>query len=463
MCLCAMPVRGRRALPPDEPSDDVTEDREAITSRGAAARPETAPDPIARDFLLLALRLGRLFPGIVDSYFGPAELAAQVEAEPLRNATKLREEASALDSRVAAQVREPDRARWLRAQLVAFEAQTMMLAGDPLPFPDYVACLFDLTPGRLPEAVFEAAADDLARLLPPGESRTATVADRLADWDARFVIDPARLPDALEWVVAEIRGQADRLLGLPTGEQIEFEYVSGVPWAAFSQYLGAARSRVQVNPEVLCRPAELIHLAAHECYPGYHTKHAWRERRIGGDLNRHEADVIVLGTPESLIGGGLAYLGERMVVPDEVLPDLLLDLYERCGIAIAHDHAEASAAAEKQIRIQRALASLRGVAANAAFMLHADGAPHDVVADYLERYLLMTPERAQARLAVLEDPIMRAQYIAAAEGERLLRRWFELGQVTDQVGRFGRLLREQMTPGSMATELPAVLYEQAGW
>ena len=44
--------------------------------------PAGAPDPIARDYLLLALRLGKLMPGLVDAYFGPAELKFQVQAEP---------------------------------------------------------------------------------------------------------------------------------------------------------------------------------------------------------------------------------------------------------------------------------------------------------------------------------------------------------------------------------------------
>ena len=40
------------------------------------------PDPIARDYLLLALRLDRLIPGLVDGYFGPAgfRLAGAVDA-----------------------------------------------------------------------------------------------------------------------------------------------------------------------------------------------------------------------------------------------------------------------------------------------------------------------------------------------------------------------------------------------
>jgi hypothetical protein len=44
-----------------------------------------APDPIARDYLLLGLRLGKLLPGLVDSYLGPAAMKAQVADEAPRD------------------------------------------------------------------------------------------------------------------------------------------------------------------------------------------------------------------------------------------------------------------------------------------------------------------------------------------------------------------------------------------
>ena len=426
-------------------------------------RPIPAPDPIARDYLLLALRVNRLLPGLVDAYFGPADLKAQVEAEGPPTAAKLREEASALTARLSREVVEPDRQRWLQAQLVALEAQALMATGDPLPYSDYLACLFDTAPERTPESQFESAAEDLARLLPCGEKLSETVADRLAVWDARFRIAPDRLPAVVDWLVSQVRDRADRLLGLPTGERIEFVYVSGGPWSAFNQYEGGGRSLIEINTEVLCTPARLVEMAAHECYPGRHTEHAWRERRIVGDMGRPEATVAMLNTPEALISEGLAYLGERMVAPDEAMAGLLVELYGRGGLALAADRPAAFDAAEKQVRIQHALASLRPVTANAAFMLHADGASKEDVVAYLSRYLPTGPERAEKQLALIDDPICRAQVVVGPEGERLLRRWFELGPTAEQVDRFGRLLREQMTPGSISAELSSLGFGGSIW
>ncbi len=439
---------------------DLGKDR--VTAVGTG-REVPAPDGFARDYLLLALRLDKLQPGIVDAYFGPAELKALIDAEPPRTPVQLREEAAALQTRLHKEVAEPERQRWLLAQVVALEAQALMLAGDPLPYLDYVSCCFDITPERTPDAVFVAAADELGRVLPEGETGSETIADRLATWNSRFNIAPDRLPAVIDWLLAVVRDRADRLFGLPTGEGVEIACVSGKPWTASNQYEGGCRTRLEINTDLLARPDELIHIITHECYPGRHTEHAWKERCLVDDLGRLEASVTLLNTPEALISEGLANLGERIVAPDETYPALLLELFERGGLTVASDPAAARDAADRQLRIRRASTSLRAVTANAALMLHADGAPREEVAAYMVQHLLITPERAERRLAVIEDPIYRADVIVHYEGERLLRRWFELDLADEHTERFGRLLRELLTPSSISTELAATGFANSGW
>jgi hypothetical protein len=422
-----------------------------------------APDGFARDYLLLALRLDRLRPGIVDAYFGPTELKAQADSESPRTPGQLREDAALLQTRLRQEVAEPDRRRWLEAQVVALEAQALMLTGDPLPYLDYVACCFDITPERTPEAAFVSAADELNRALPPGETGSETVAERLAAWDARFAIAPDRLSIPIDWLMATIRARADRLFGLPTGESVEIAPVSGMPWSTSNQYEGGGRTRLEINTDLLARPAELIRTLTRECYPGRHTEHAWKERRLVDDLGRLEASIAILNTPESLISTGLANLGERIVAPDETYQAMLIELYERGGLAIAADPGAAGDAADRQVRIRRAWDSLRAVTANAALMLHADGAPRAEVSAYLNRYLLVGPKQAQTRLEMIEDPIYRTHVIATFEGERLLSRWFELDLSSEHMDRFGRLLRELLTPGSIHSELAQAGMGNPGW
>ena len=68
-----------------------------------------APDPIAHDYLLLVLRIDQHIPGLIDGYFGPADLKARSDIEELRPAPRLVDDAAALLERIASEVPEADR------------------------------------------------------------------------------------------------------------------------------------------------------------------------------------------------------------------------------------------------------------------------------------------------------------------------------------------------------------------
>jgi hypothetical protein len=407
------------------------------------------PDPIARDYLLLALRLDRLIPGLVDGYFGPTGLLAQVEAENPPPAARLREDAADLRARVEAEVGEPDRRRWLVAQLVALETQARALAGDPLPYLEHVTACFDFTPERTDEVVFEAAAADLDRLL-PGDG---TPAERMAAWDARFTIPPDRLRGVIDALLPRFRERSRSLFGLPEGERLTVSLVRDQPWSGYNWYDGELHSRVEINTDLPSRAADLLGVLPHETYPGHHLEHAWHEAHLVGELGRLEASVLCINAPECLLSEGLADLGRRFAVPaaDEV--DLLVEIYGLAGLDVARDRAAARAAAEAQAAITRATGALGGVRGNAALLRHADGAPREEVLAYLERYLLTTPERAAKRLEFIDHPLWRTYVFVYFEGERLLSRWLERVPAAERPARFARLLAEQLTPGAIVSEI----------
>jgi hypothetical protein len=189
-----------------------------------------APDPIARDYLLLALRLDQHIPGLVDGYFGPADLKAQVETGQFRSPARLRDDAAALRARLATEVADHDRRAWLDVQLIALETQAAALAGETLPYLEHVARCFAYAPLRIPEARFEAAAAAIEAAL-PGEG---SLADRLTAWDARFVVQVDRLPAVVDWLVGRFRSVAATAFGLPDREDVRVSLVTGQPWSAYN-------------------------------------------------------------------------------------------------------------------------------------------------------------------------------------------------------------------------------------
>lgn len=410
-----------------------------------------SPDAVARDYLLLALRLDRQIPGLVDGYYGPADLRTRVEHEALRPAARLADDAATLRARLAAEVAEPDRRRWLDAQLVALEAQARALAGTGLPYLEHVSACFDFEPSRTPETVFDAAGRELEALL-PGEG---PLAKRIAAWDRRFTIPPGRVQGVVDALLPRLRERAEVLFGLPVGEDLAVSLVRDQPWSGYNWFDGARRSRVQLNTDLPIRAADLLAVLPHETYPGHHLEHAWHEAHLVDELGRIEASVLLINTPECLLSEGLADLGRRFAVPaaDEV--DLLVEVIGLAGLSDGADPAASRDAAERQVAISRALGAVRGVAGNAALMLHADGAPRAEVLAYLERRLLSTPERAAKRLEFIEHPLWRTYVFVYFEGERLLRRWLEMAPLDEQAARFRRLLVEQLTPSAIVEEIAA--------
>jgi hypothetical protein len=408
-----------------------------------------APDPVARDYLLLALRLDQHIDGLVDGYFGPAELKSIVETEPLRAPGRLRDDAVALLDRVHDEVEPADRRTWLTGQVAALERHAAALTGEALPYVEHVTRCFGWTPVRRDEAAFEAAASRIEAILPGA----GPLADRLDAFDETLRIPVDRLLALIDWLVPRLRERAEALFGLPDGEQLRVSLVRGQPWSGYNWYDGGLRSRVDVNTDLPVRAFDLLRTLAHETYPGHHLEHAWKEADLVERQARLEASVLLINTPECLISEGLADLGRVFALPEAEVASLLVETMERAGLEVARDPAMARETAERAAALAEPRHELAAVRVNAALLRHADGASHEEALDYLARVGRLAPEVAAKRLEFIEHPLWRTYVFVYSEGEALLRRWLEQVPDDDRPARFARLLHEQLTPGSIAAEL----------
>ena len=297
----------------------------AMTLAMGGTRTVPTPDPIARDYLLLALRLDQHIPGLVDGYFGPADLKAQVDMEqrPIAGGPARRRDRPARPAR--AEVAEPDRRDWLDAQLVALETQAGGAGRRGAAVPGVRLALLRLraaAPGRPRVRCRRRRAIEA---LLPGDG---PLADRLTAWDARFVIPVDRLPAVVDRLVARYRARAAALFGLPDGEDLRVSLVTDQPWSGYNWFDGGRRSRVDINTDLPVRATDLIHVVAHETYPGHHLEHAWKEADLVDTQGRMESSILLINTPECLISEGLADVGAGFAAPDDELVDLLLEIYD---------------------------------------------------------------------------------------------------------------------------------------
>lgn len=410
-----------------------------------------APDPVARDYLLLALRLDRHVPGTVDGYYGPAEIRARVDAEDPRPLMDLVRDAAELRARLPGEIREPDRRHWLDLQLVALETTARVAAGEPMPYLDQARRCFACTPVRRSPERFETAAARLDLFLPG----SGPLAARLAAEDDGWTVPPDRVGLLTDVLVARFRTRAASLFGLPEHEDLEVRLVRDQPWTGYNWYDGGYRSRVEINLDLPLRLPGLVGVVAHETYPGHHLEHALKEQSLVEGRGFLEASALLINTPECLISEGLANLGREFAAPPAELDALLLELAPIAGIPLAGARLALEEAVDRQGEIAAARAILDETRVNAALMLHEDGRPREEVLSFLVEVGRLTPEAAAKRLEFIEHPLWRTYVFVYAEGEALLRRWLAEAPAADRAARFGRLLREPLTPPAIEAEIAA--------
>src|SRR4051794_1131448 len=392
------------------------------------------------EYVRLGLRFDRLESGFVDAYTGDPQIRAQVADEPAPTPQGLRNQARGLLRELDAAGLPDDRTDYLRGQLTGLECAARKMSGEPVGFVDEVGAYFQVDVELGDPAVYAAAHAELEALLPGGD----TLAERYAVHRRREECPPARLEAAVHALSSALRDRVRDSYGLPDVETVKYEVVTDQPWSGFNFYEGDYRSRVAINADLPHRLSQLPHLVAHEAYPGHHTEHCRKERGLVERDQHLEHTVFLVNTPECLMAEGLADLGVEAAIGDgwgvwsaEVLGDL--------GLHLDGDLAE---------RIAAAAAPLNRVRQDAAILLHDRGADADEVIAYLQRWALVSAERAAQQLRFLTHPLWRAYISTYVEGFDLLSRWLDARPEGQPVAdRFLRLLDEPLTPAVVAGEL----------
>ncbi|MGI8759498.1 MAG: DUF885 domain-containing protein [Acidimicrobiales bacterium] len=394
---------------------------------------EADSDLVTR-YLELGLALGRHVEGLVDAYTGPPALAAAARAEPAVPPAQL----AAAGRRLLADLDAdtdlaPARRHWLTAQVRGLRTTAARLSGEPIGYADEVEACYGVRPQPVPEDVLAGCHRRLAAALPG----SGALGERYASWREAQAVPVEKLEAAIASLLADLRERTRRRFGLPEGEQVDIELVTGAPWAGFNYYLGGLRSRVAVNVDLPVLSPTLAHLVAHEAYPGHHTEHCRKEVGLVRRRGWLEETIFLVGTPQCLLAEGLADLGLEVVVSadPEVVATMVASHLR--PLKIPFD-------AEVVAAVAGAAEGLQQVRGNVALLLHDRGADADEAVAYAERWALLPRRRAEKLVAFLTDPTWRAYITCYVEGLPLCRRF-----VAGDPARFERLLTDQLTPDQL--------------
>nr|WP_243653405.1 DUF885 domain-containing protein [Pseudonocardia endophytica] len=390
---------------------------------------------VMRDVMLLALRLDRLVPGLLDGPVPDAALARHVADEPAADPRLLARRARTLVAELPASGLPPRRARYVEAQLRALECRARLVAGDDVGFADEVAATYGVDVRCEDPDRYRAAHRRLAELLPG----RGPLASRLSAHREADRIPPDRLADAVEAMAAHLREPVVDRIGLPDGESVTWEVADGRPWTAFTHHLGGGRSRIAVDASAHLRRGQLLPLVAHEAYPGHHTQYC--HAAAAGD-SLPELRLRLVHSPQGLLAEGAAEAAHH-VLPG---PGWGSDAeHVLAGIGLPLDGGLAEA-------VEDALDDLGRVRQDAAVLRYARGAGPDEVLAHLRRWLLIDEARARRMLGFLDHPHWRTYATAYAEGRPLVTEWLRRPG-TDPVDGLRRLLDEPITPGDLRDDL----------
>jgi hypothetical protein len=384
--------------------------------------PETAWQ---QGYAQLALRLNRHLNGTALIYHGPGEWRAQAEAEDLRPAAALAEDADRL--------LDHDLTPYLAAHLRAMRAVARFLAGDRLSLTELGEQVLGLEPRWVPEPVFEQAHEWLDAALP---ATPGSLSERLHAWQrAHTLTDVERLPALVDRAVAETRARTSTIVALPPDEVVECRLVPEAHFHLAGLYEGGRKSTIFVNTSVPFNVADLLYTVAHEGHPGHIAEALLKV----SSATRTDQRVRFLFSPSFALGEGLGLCAEEIVFPgDEAQAWLTDNVFPELGIR--PDGSDLAA-------IHRARNTLWGVWGNVALMA-AEGRTATELGDYLARWALYDDAEIARAVPTMTPSAMSVYYFAYFHAWELLRPWLR------DPANVRRLLTEELLPADVVADAP---------
>lgn len=379
---------------------------------------KTMLNELAQEYVRLVLDIGQIDPDYVDAYYGPA--AWQEEAKKMKyQPTALRDRAEAFLSR-AKKIRVPSkdkksslRKTYLVKQLTAAHARIEMLNGKKFTFDEEAKKLYDVVPPKYSESYFKKIIAQLNALL-PGD--TGTVPERYQAFRNRFVIPKEKLDTVFTAAINECRFRTKKFVSLPENESFVVEYVNDKPWSGYNWYKGNAHSVIQVNTDFPVFIDRAVDLAAHEGYPGHHVYNVLLESELMKKNGWIEFSIYPLYSPQSLIAEGSANYGIDVVLPGKER----IQFEKEVLFPLAGLDAEQ---ADQYYVIQSLVAQLN-YAGNEAARNYLNGAiTKEEAVDWLVKYALFEPARAEQRLRFIEK--YRSYVINYNYGQDMVKNYVE--------------------------------------
>ncbi|HET6541345.1 MAG TPA: hypothetical protein VFG46_12725 [Chryseolinea sp.] len=283
-----------------------------------AVNEDTQLNALAVQYVRLGLAIGQYDKDFVDAYYGPDSLKPLSPASTVFPKDSFLMEVSMLSNELSsfhanANDTLANRARWIDAQLKAFERRVKLFGGDSVSFEVECKELYGVTPPVFDSTHFKKIAQTLNDIL-PGKGPVNVRLQKLAK---RFVIPPGKLDTVIQVAIAECRRRTQQHFKMPDNESFNLEFVTDKPWGGYNWYKGNYNSLIQINTDLDILIDKVIDVGSHESYPGHHVYNMLLEKNLYHDKGLIEISMYPLFSPQSFIAEGSANYGIALVFPGE--------------------------------------------------------------------------------------------------------------------------------------------------
>ena len=331
---------------------------------------------------------------------------------------------------------------YLLRQILSLAARVRMLKGEgpKLTFDAESRVLYAVEAPHFPDSHFDQIISQLESRIPG----SGALWERYEEWRKPFMIPKEKLDAVFQAAIKECRARTLAHLSLPPNESFTVEYVTNKPWGGYNWYKGNFHSVIQVNTDLPIFIDRAVDLAAHEGYPGHHVYNSLLEKNLVRDRGWMEFSVYALFSPQSLIAEGTANFGrdvafptktERMKFEKEVL-------FPAAGIDASR--------ADEYYAVQDLMKQLDYATNEAARRLINGEIDEDAAVQWLQKYAVMEPARAQQRVKFIQR--YRSYVINYNLGEDMVRHYIEGRSGMDPAKRwseFGKLLASPRLPSGL--------------
>jgi len=353
-------------------------------------------DPMAEQYVRLALALGEHDADYVDAYFGPEDWreAAHSNSRDLADiaaeATQVAQQVRAIDTS-GAEFLLRLRQDYIASHLESLATIAQMRDGAVLSFDEESQRVYGFVAPTFSQQFYDTVLAEIDAMLPGDKP----LYERVNDFRQQFQVPADRLEAVTRAAIEECRARTLQHVELPEGESYRLEMVSGNPWGAYNWYEGNAQSLVQMETS---RPAYLTsatRIGCHEGYPGHHTLSSLLDENFLQARGWIEFSVLPLFSPQGIIFEGSGDLAERVAFPgdsrNEFLRDILLPL---AGI----DEVDF----ETNERLESAIDKMRYADIEAARHYLDGDWDRAETEDWITKYALIAPERIDSWFAFTE-------------------------------------------------------------